>query len=230
MTPDRRTAALAGAFYLVTHVTSVAAVILYGGMVDDDAWLAGTGATAPQLVGALLDIVLAVAVVGTALALLPLLRSHARIGGPAYLTLRALEAAVILVGAASVVALVGLRDAGLADGAAGVALRELYSATFLVGAGLVVGVHTVVLAVVLWRLRAVPRWIPALGVVGAILVTASNLTVMVGLQGEITTARSLAAVPIFLWEISLAATLIVRGLRLPATSAAASSPRAPVAA
>ncbi|MDN4479280.1 DUF4386 domain-containing protein [Demequina sp. SYSU T00039] len=220
MSRPRRTAALAGAFYLLTHLTSVAAVILYGPMVADDAWLAGSDGGGPQLLGALLDIVLAVAVVGTALCLLPLLRAHAPLGGPAYLVLRVLEAAVIVVGAASVAALVSLRDAGLADGGAGVALRELYSATFLVGAGLVVGVHTVVLAVVLWRLRAVPRWIPVLGVVGSALVTASNLTVMFGLADEVTTARSLAAIPIFLWEISLAITLIVRGLRLPARTGA----------
>ncbi|MDN4483084.1 DUF4386 domain-containing protein [Demequina lignilytica] len=220
MSLPRRTAALAGVFYLLTHVTSVAAVVLYGPVVTDDAWLAGPDGGGPQLLGALLDIVLAVAVVGTALCLLPLLRTHAPLGGPAYLVLRGLEAAVILVGAASVAALVSLRDAGLADGGAGVALRELYSATFLVGAGLVVGVHTVVLAVVLWRLRAVPRWIPVLGVVGSALVTASNLTVMFGLADEVTTARSLAAIPIFLWEISLAITLIVRGLRLPAPTGA----------
>lgn len=228
MSRSRRQAALAGVFYLITHVTSVAAVILYGPMVTDDAWLAGSDAGAPQLLGAMLDIALAVAVVGTALCLLPLLRPHAPIGGPAYLALRGLEAAVILVGAASVVALVGLRGAVLADDAAGVALRELYSATFLVGAGLVVGVHTVVLAVVLWRLRAVPRWIPAVGVIGAVLVTASNLTVMLGGGDEVTLARSLAAVPIFVWEISLAITLIVRGLRLPAPAGAAE--KAPVAA
>ncbi|WP_062287772.1 DUF4386 domain-containing protein [Demequina phytophila] len=225
MTTARRMAGAAGALYLVTHVTSVAAVMLYGGMITDDAWLTGDGSGAPQLLGALLDVVLALAVVGTALFLHPLLRRDAPVGARAYVALRGLEAGVILIGAVSVIALVALRDAGEAGGAAGIALRELYSGTFLVGAGLVVGVHTVVLATVLWRLRAVPRWIPALGIAGAILVTASNLTVMFGLQGEITTARSLAAVPIFVWEISLAITLLTRGLRLPARATAASSPR-----
>ncbi|WP_062299664.1 DUF4386 domain-containing protein [Demequina maris] len=230
MHTDRRLAALAGALYLVTHVTSVGAVILYGPMVTDDAWLAGTDPGTPQLVGALLDVALAVAALGTGLFLFPLLRRHARVGSLSYVTLRGLEAGVILIGATAVVALVALRDAGEAAGAAGLALRELYSGTFLVGAGLVVGVHTVVLASVLWRLRAVPRWIPAVGIAGAVLVTASNLTVMFGLQGEVTTARSVAAIPIFVWEISLAITLLARGLRLPAEAPAASSSREAVAA
>ncbi|WP_062461191.1 DUF4386 domain-containing protein [Demequina soli] len=230
MSTDRRTAALAGALYLVTHVTSVTAVLLYGPMIDDDAWLAGDGPGTAQLAGALLDVVLALAVVGTALLLHPLLRRPAPGGALAYVALRTLEAGVILIGACAVIALVALRAAGDADGPAGLALRGLYSATFLVGPGLVVGVHTVVLAAVLWRLRAVPRWIPALGVVGAVLVTVSNLTVLLGVQGEVTTARALAAVPIFAWELGLAVTLLARGLRLPARASGASSPREAVPA
>jgi hypothetical protein len=230
MTRSRRLAAIAGASYLVTHVTSVGAVLLYGPLLTDDSWLAAEGGSGAQVLGALLDVVLAAAVVATGATLLALLRRHAPAASAGYALLRTAEAATILVGAAAVLGVVALRGSGPDGAGAALALRELYSAAFTVGPGLLVGVHTVLLAATLGRLRAIPAWIPVLGVAGAVLVTVSNVAVLAGWQADTSTLRGLAAVPIFAWEIALALTLLIRGLRLGAPGqerqTAPASPRA----
>jgi hypothetical protein len=206
----RTTGRIAGALYFVTHVTSVAAVLLYGGSAfDPDAALAGRG---PVLTGALLEIVLALAVVGTGVALLPLLRRHSSGVASGYLALRTLEAGVIVTGVVVLLPAIARPAVSTAPGhtpdvVAG--LRLIHDWTFLVGPGLVVPVHTVLLAALLWRRRLVPRFIPLLGLVGGPLVGAMNLALMFGL----TRPLAITAVPVFLWEISLAAWLIVRGIR-----------------
>src|SRR6188474_2068080 len=102
MSTTRRQSVLVGVLFLVTHVTSVGAVILYGPMLTSGEWLSASGPGTAQLVGATLDIALALAVVGTGLAFVPLLRERAPQAGLAYAMLRATEAAVILAGAVAV--------------------------------------------------------------------------------------------------------------------------------
>lgn len=209
-TPAARTAA---GLFLLTWVTSVAAVPLYGGSAfGTDAPLAGRTSV---LTAALLEVVLAAAVVGTAIALYPLLRPFSQGVAAGYLALRTLEAAVILVG---VVAILPAVARPATDAAPGLdahlvqALHLMHDWTFLVGPGLLNPINAALLATLLLRRRLVPRIVPWLGLGGTVVVAAMNLAVMFG----ITKPVPVLAVPLFAWEIGLAATLFVRGLKPPA--------------
>lgn len=212
MTHDRTLSRTAGLLFFLTHVTSVGALLLYGpGGADPGAALAGR---APVLLGALLEVILAVGVVGTALALHPLLRDRAPGASASYVALRGLEAAVILAGVVAIAAAVaqpGSATAPALDAPSRLALVDVHAWTFLVGPGLICPVNTVVLAWALRRHGLVPAWIPLLGLGGAVLIGAVNVGVLFGVTGSI----ALAALPIFAWEISLATYLVVRGLRTP---------------
>jgi hypothetical protein len=210
MTAPRRLALGAAALYLVTWVTSVAAVPLYGGSAfDAGAPLAGRGSV---LTAGLLEVVLALAVVGTALALYPLLRPHGPGAALGYAVLRTLEATVILAGVVAILPAVA-RPASTAapdlDPGVVAGLHLVHDWTFLVGPGLVNPVNAVVLAVLLLRRGLVPRFVPVLGMVGAVLVAAMNVEVMFGL----TSPQPLLAVPLFAWEVCLAGVLALRGIR-----------------
>lgn len=210
MRTARSTAALAGVLYLVTHVTSVGAVIFYGGSAfDPHASLAGRTAV---LTGGLLEVILALAVVGTSVALYPLVRRYSQGLAAAYVALRTLEASVILTGVAVLLPVVA-RPATTAVpalvGEVSGGLHLIHDWTFLIGPGLVVPVHTMLLAWLLRRHRLVPAVIPTLGLIGGPLVAAMNGAVLFGL----TTVQPLLVVPIFAWEILLAVWLIARGLR-----------------
>lgn len=208
---QRRLERGAALLYLATWITSVAAVALYGGSaLDPDARLAGR---APVLLASLLEVVLAVAVVGTSLALFPVLRRHGAGSAIGYVALRTLEASVILVGVVAILPVVArpatIGGSGLApDVAAG--LHLLHDWTFLVGPGLINPVNASVLALLLWRRRLVPRFVPALGAVGSAIVLVMNLLVMFGQTRPV----PVLALPLFAWEISLAAVLVLRGLSI----------------
>ncbi len=203
MYSSRTTAIAAGIFYLITHVTSVAAVLLYAPTLAD----ATAGDTNTVLVGTLLDVVLAIAVVGTSIAVYPVLRRVSEGFALGYVALRTLEASVILVGAVMLATAMMLRE-----NPASAALIEAYTLTFIVGPGFICGVNTVVLAWVLLRSQLVPRFIPVLGLIGGPLVLLVNVAKVFGTADQIP-GLGITVVPIFAWEISLAIYLIARGFR-----------------
>src|SRR5690242_4436905 len=61
MTSSRRTAVIAGSCYLVTHVTSVAALVLYGPALRHPGRLTAPGGGTQVLLGGWLEVVLALA-------------------------------------------------------------------------------------------------------------------------------------------------------------------------
>jgi hypothetical protein len=221
MTSARRTATVAGALFLVTHVTSVAALALYGAIRTHSDYVVGAGPDTPALLGAFLEVVLALAVVGTAVTLFPVVKRYNESLALGYVGLRTLEAGIIAVGVVPLLAVVTLRQ-DRTTGAVAVAraLVALHDWTFLVGPSLVLGTNTVLLATVLYRSGLVPRFIPVLGLVGGPLVFAAGTAQLFGLFAQVSVWAAVTAVPVFAWEICLAVYLIVKGFRPLANAAA----------
>lgn len=197
---SRRYARVAGLLYLVTHVTSVVAVVAYG------AGLIPAGVT--------LEFALAIGCAGTGILLWHLLRAFGPVRAATFALLRGVEAAVILAGTLPMLALMW---AGAAGPSAEL-MSATHTASFLLGQGLVISLNTIVLGWLLWDSRAVLRPLAALGVAGGVLVLVSNLSQLWGvipLNGPVAAA---AALPVFAFELWLAITLIVRGLRAPVRS------------
>ncbi|MGC4174876.1 DUF4386 domain-containing protein [Demequina sp.] len=210
MTTDRRLALIAGLLYLITHVTSVGAVVAYGSALDDP-----TASSATRLaLGAALEFALALACLGTGVVLLPLLRRGAPVAATAFAAMRTMEAAVIAAGIIPVLTVMWLVKnqsdavAGLGDG-----LAAAHDAAFLVGQGLIISINTFVLAFAQWKSAIVPVGIPVLGALGAALVLSSNLMQLFGaipLSGAVAGALAL---PIFAFEIWFALYLVFKGVR-----------------
>jgi hypothetical protein len=216
----RKIAIVAGILYLLTHVTSVAARLMYAPVLTDPGYVLGDGAADTViLVAALFEVVLALAVVGTAVTLYPVVRRYNEGVAIGYVGLRTLEAGVIAVGVVSILAVVTLREdlAGTADPAAlgtvAAGLVALHDWAFLVGPGLVCGTNTVLLAYLMLKSRLVPRYIAILGLVGGPLVFVGNLTLLFGFGELLAPVSAIFVLPVFAWEITLAVTLIVRGFR-----------------
>jgi len=221
MTSTRRTAVLAGVLFLITHVTSVAALALYGPVLNHADYIVGAGPDTSVLLGAFLEVVLALAVVGTAVALFPVVKRQNEGVALGYVGLRTLEAGVVALGVVPLLAVVTLRqNLTRAAGAVtvGKALVAFHNWTFLVGPSLVLGTNTVLLASVLYRSGLVPRFIPVLGLVGGPLVFASGAAQLFGGYPQFSVWAAVTAVPVFAWEICLAVYLIVRGFRPSATA------------
>lgn len=225
MSPIRKLAIAAGAFFLFSDVVSIAAVLLYGSVLTSAGYIVGSGSETRVLLGAFLEVLLAFSLVGTAVALYPVIRRQHEGIALGYVGLRTLEAGIIAIGVLPILAVVTLRQAGIAgtDAATlttvGRALVSIHNWTVLIGPDFTSGLNTVLLAYLLYRSGLVPRWIPVVGLVGGPLVFAVAIAVLFGVIAQISALAILPALPELVWELSLATYLIVKGFRPSAITA-----------
>ena len=226
MDTRRKLAIAAGVCYLITHVTSVPAAFLYAPILNRAGYVLGSVQDTRVLLGAFLEVICALAIVGTAVALFAVVKRRYEGGAMGYVGLRTLEAGIIAVGVVPLLAVVTLRQdmtgtAG-ADTTAvltlGNALVEFHNWTRLLGPGLVCGVNTVLMAYLMYRSRLVPRFIPVLRLVGGPLVFAYHTAQMFGASEQFLSLAAIGVIPIFAWEVSLAIRLITRGFKSPAVA------------
>ena len=214
----RRTAIVAGALYLVTFVTSIPTLVLFA-PVQAPGYVLGAGPDSGILWGVLLNVVCALAGVGTAITLFPVVRRQNEALAIGFVASRVIEGALILVGVVSLLALVTLRQelagaVGVDQGSliiGGALLLTVHGWTFVLGQSLMPVVNALLLGTLLYRSRLVPRAIPVLGLVGAPLLLASVTATIFGAFGQISIVATIAALPIALWEFSLGVWLVVRG-------------------
>jgi hypothetical protein len=211
----RANAIAAGVFYLITHVTSIGAVILYAPILSNAKYIIGPGADMQIMLGAFFEIILAFGNIGTSVALFPIVKKQNEGIAIGYVGLRTLESGIIAIGIIPMVTIVTLRLMGGADPATlvtlGRGLVAFHNWTFLFGPSFTSGTNTVLMAYLMYRSRLVPRFIPILGLIGGPLVFASAAGVLFGLFGQYSPVAFLPALPEFAWELSLAIWLIVRG-------------------
>ncbi len=227
---DQLLARLTGFLFLVTFATSIpAALVLYAPALTDPGFVLGGGFDRALAWGALLEMLLIVANVGTALTLYPVLRRDSEVLSLAFVAARLMESAFIAVGLVALMALNTLRmqatgpDEALQAVAQG--LVAVHDWTFRLGPGFVVGIgNGLLLGVLMWRTRLVPRGLSVLGLIGgpALIVTGSG--VLLGIAQPAGPAQIIATIPEFIWELGLGLWLLIRGF---APSALADlSPRA----
>ncbi|GGP33765.1 DUF4386 domain-containing protein [Streptomyces melanogenes] len=207
---DRRTALVAGVLFLITEVAAIAGAFLYRPLLGGE-----PGADDRALIGAVCELVLVAAVAGTGVTLFPVVKRWGEGIALGYLCARLLEAALILLGIVAVLTLTTLRQEAVRPGAAAAdaALVAVHDWTFLLGPNIALGLNTTLLAWLMYRSRLVPRPIALLGLVGGPLICASAAAVMFGLYAQLSVPGSLAALPVFAWEVTLAVRLIARGFR-----------------
>lgn len=234
MDPTRRSAFVAGVLYLVTFLSSIPAYFLLSPMLDDPSWMiATTGDTGVRL-GLVLDMVNAMACIGTAVALFTVLRRVHEGLILGFVTTRLLEAAIIAAGVASAFAAITLRQPGLTGPEAatlvttGDALVAIRDWTFLLGPSLMPAFNALLLGAVLYRSGLVPRWIPALGLIGGPLLLSSTIGMMLGVNELGSAWSGIATAPIFVWELSVGLWMTFKGFR-PAARAAIAAPTVPAA-
>ena len=211
----RKTAVVAGALYLITFATSIPARILFG-PVKDPNYILGPGVADTQVLFAgFLDVMLALACIGTAVALYPVIKRQNEGVALGFVGSRTLEAAIIVTGVIALLSVVTLRQAGGGADAlvAGQALVAVYNWAFLFGPGFMACVNALLLGSLLYRSGLVPRIIPLVGLTGAPLLFASDLAVMFGLWEQVSLPAGIATVPIALWEVSLGVYLVVKGFK-----------------
>jgi hypothetical protein len=209
----RKTAFWAGVFYLISFV-SIPTLILYG-PVKEAGYIAGAGPDTGVLLGGVLELIVGLAGIGTAVVLYKVLKRQNQAAALGFVGSRVLEGTLLFAGVASILTVVALRQAGVgAEGlVVGQALVGLYDKTFLVSGSLIPAVNALLLGTLLYKSHLVARVLPVLGLIGAPLLLVGTMGTMFGAWEAASPATLLLALPIATWEFSLGVYLIVKGFR-----------------
>jgi hypothetical protein len=213
MTPLRKTALAAGVLYLLTFV-SVPTLALYA-PVRDPNYVVGPGSGTGVIWGVVLEMIVALAGIGTAVVLYPVLRRQHQGIALGLVGARVLESATIFAGVVILMSMVTLRQAGAGADAlvTGKALVALHNWTFLVGQGFIPAVCAVLLGSLLYRSSLVPRALPLLAFIGAPLLVTSVIATLFGFWTQVSPISGLLTIPDAVWEFSLGVYLIVKGFK-----------------
>jgi Domain of unknown function (DUF4386) len=215
----RKIATLTGWLMVVTFVTSIPAYfILYAPVRDHPDYITGVGAdpTASVALGAVLELILIIANVGTAVVPYAVFKRYSEGLALGYVAARLVEAIFIAIGILSLLTFLLMRQEGTAgtDAALGVALVAIYDRAFLIGPGFFAGVaNGIILGYLMYRSRLVPRGMAILGLIGGPLVVASGIAVMFDVIERGSTLQGIATIPEAIWELSFGIYLIVKGFK-----------------
>jgi hypothetical protein len=215
----RKIARLTGWLMVVTFVTSIPAYfILYAPVRENPNLITGAGAdpTASVALGAVLELILIIANVGTAVVPYAVFKRYSEGLALGYVAARLVEALFIAIGIISLLTFLFMRQEGTAgaNAALGQAFVAIYDRAFLIGPGLFAGVaNGMILGYLMYRSGLVPRGMAILGLIGGPLVVASGIAVMFDVIERGSAVQGVATIPEFIWELSFGIYLIVKGFK-----------------
>lgn len=215
---SRRTSLVAGLLFAATFITSIPAVLLYDPILNNSGFILGAGGETRVLVGAVLELLLIAANIGTALVLYPVLRRQSEVAALGWVSARIMESAFIAVGILSLLAIVTLRQDSSADAGTLVAIQDslvaIHDWTFRLGPGLVVGIgNGLLLGYLMFKSGLVPRGMAMFGLIGGPILFLSGIAVVLGILDPGSPIKGAAAIPEIIWEASLTYYLIFKGFR-----------------
>jgi hypothetical protein len=211
MASQRKISLAAGLLYLLTFV-SIPTLSLYG-QVKSANYITSAGPDTAVIIGGILEIIVALAGIGTAIVLFPLLKKQSEGAALGLVASRVLEASAIFTGVAFLLSIVTLRQAGAGADAlvTSHALATLYDRIFLLSQSFMPAVNDLLLGFLLYKSRLVPRALSMIGIVGGPVLIAGYIAVLFGLVGQHAPMAALSALPVFLFELSLGIWLTVKG-------------------
>jgi hypothetical protein len=216
MTSFRKTALVGGILYLVTFVGSIASAILVGPALNDPAYVLGAGVDQQIGLGAIFELVNVFGLIGCGIAFFSVVRKVHEGLAIGYLATRLFEGAIITISVVGLLSIITLRQQ-VAAGADGETLAPVAAALVAIrNWAIVIGsnmapFNALMLGTALYRARLVPRWMPALGIVGAPILISFVIGMILGLAQVGTIFHVVAVLPFFIWELVLGLWLTFKG-------------------
>ena len=211
MSSLRKTSLVAGILYLLTFV-SIPTLALYGS-IHEPGYILGTGPDTAVIIGNILEIIVALAGIGTAVVLFPVLKGQNEGMALGLVSSRVLEAATIFIGVMFLLTVVTLRQtsAGAEALVNSHTLVTMYDRMFLIGQSFIPAINDLLLGFLLYQSRLVPRGLSLIGLIGGPVLIAGDIFVLFGVIGQHNPSTALFAVPVALFEFSLGIYLIAKG-------------------
>lgn len=214
---NRKTAIAAGALYLLTFV-SIPTLALYSS-VHQPNYMISQGPDTSVIIGAILEIIVALTCIGSAVALYPVLKKQNEGVALGLVGSRILEAGTIFAGVMFLLTVVTLRQTGAGSEALATSktLVTMYDRMFLIGQSFMPAVNDMLLGFLLYKSRLVPRGLSLIGLIGGPILIAGDISVLFSFIGQHDPSTGLFAAPVAVFEFSLGIYLIVKGFKSTAT-------------
>jgi Domain of unknown function (DUF4386) len=215
MLDDQRHGRLFGILFIITFITSIPAYLLFQSVLDDPAgYIAGGGKDNQIYVGVLLELLLIIANVGTAVVLYPIARRQNEALALGYVAARIVECVFLAAGIIFVLGVVSLRQDSPDAADLAVSLAALKDWTFLLGPGFIVPFgNGLILGYLMYTSGLVPRRMAWLGLIGGPLLLISSIGTLVDRWGTGGTVPGLLVIPEFIWEAFLGIYCAIWGFR-----------------
>ena len=217
-TREQRTARIMGAWFLGTFVFPIPAFWFYNPLLNHASYVLGTGADTRVGIGAMLEVLLAVSGIATAVVIFPIVKRVNESVALGYIATRTMESVLIIIGVLSLMSVVGLRhdfgqgssDSSLVDVAR--SLLAVHNETALLGPQFCAGLgNGILLGYLMWRSRLLPRPMVMIGLIGGPLALLAGVGVLVGAWDIHAGLPVALTAPEALWEFSLSVWLLFRG-------------------
>jgi len=220
MISNKKAAQIVGVLFILASLTAIIGLNLYNPILKGPDYLIRGSEHANQVIlGALMELILVVSVIGTATTMFPFLRKYNETIALWHVCFRFLEGIIITVGVISVLSLLTLSREFVTTGAqdiasfqsSGILLKAVHDWTFMLGPLFMLGINTMMYSYIFYKSKLVPRFISILGMTGATMVFICALLVMFGVIQQISVLGGILALPVAANEMILAVWLIVKG-------------------
>ena len=222
MSSDQRTARIVGWLFIGTFVFSIPGLLLYGPVLHHHGtYVLGGGHDRQIALGAFLEILTAICGVGTAVALFPVAKRQSEGLALSYVAVRIVESTIIVVGIASIMAVVTLRHdlagTGVNAGTLSIAGRSLVAVkdwTFLLGPGFCSGLgNGLILGYLMYRSGLVPRRWAQFGMFAGACAFIAATGALFDVYDRQSTLQGILTIPEIIWEAFFGIYLVVKGFK-----------------
>jgi hypothetical protein len=217
MNSNRKTAIIVGALFLTAMVTSLLGAAFIESILNAPDYLINVSANKTQLIiGALLELINGIAVVGIAVMMFPIFKKHNEALALGYVGFRIIEAVIVIGAVISPLSLITLSQEYLTAGASDASYFQTLGTSFIAARahlwgqmlGIFFSLGALLFYYLLYQSKLVPRFISVWGLIAVALVLTWNLLEIFGIS---ISAGIIPFLPIILNEIFLGIWLIAKG-------------------
>ena len=214
-------AKITGWLFIAAAISSIMGLKLYDPILTDSNFVLSASHNSSNIIlGAICELILVATATGTGIMLFPVLKRYRETIGLAYLSFRILEVVFISIGLVSILTALSISEHytnGIIqnkDDAQNLMMTFIYlhKWTFMIGPNFMLAINTFLYSYVFLRTKTVPVALSRLGIGASFLIMTASIIELFGIIEQISTWGILLALPIALYEMTLAVWLIVKGV------------------
>jgi hypothetical protein len=220
MSKSRKASLIFGSFFAGTFIFSIPALFFYDQLFHDASYILGGRFDTTISIGALLEILLAICNIATAVVLFPIAKRASEPAALGYVASRTIESGLILSGVVSLMAIVTLRTTFVPGGdtvaltTAGRGLLAFHDWTFLLGPQFCSGFgNGMLLGYLMYRSGLVPKRMALLGLIGGPLAFIGGVLVLFDIIKPMSPELFVLTALEIVWELSVTIYPLVKGFR-----------------